>query len=153
MLGIRTRTTLTTQDEGRVLAKAALRAADHLGVKAKTLGSVIGFSEPSVSRLKRGEFLLERETEPFELAVLFVRLYRSLDAIVGGDETVGSGLASQREHGPGRQAHRKDPDRHRPRRMPSPIWTPDALRSEALCRYEDRHRAGELFEHNTASRP
>ena len=88
MLGMQTQTTLTTQDEGRVLAKAALRAADHLGVKAKTLGSVIGLSEPTVSRLKRGEFLLERGTKPFELAVLFVRLYRSLDAIVGGDETV-----------------------------------------------------------------
>jgi uncharacterized protein (DUF2384 family) len=25
---------------------------------------------------------------PFELAVLFIRLYRSLDAIVGGDEAV-----------------------------------------------------------------
>ena len=32
--------------------------------------------------------MLERGTKPFELAVLLVRLYRSLDAIVAGDENV-----------------------------------------------------------------
>ncbi|MBB3774033.1 hypothetical protein FHS55_004683 [Angulomicrobium tetraedrale] len=74
--------------EGAVVAKAALRAADHLGVSARTLGSVIGLSEPTVSRMKRGTFSLDRGTKPFELALLFVRLFRSLDAIVGGDETV-----------------------------------------------------------------
>ena len=31
---------------------------------------------------------LEQGSKPFELAVLFVRLFRSLDAITGGDETV-----------------------------------------------------------------
>ena len=74
--------------EGPVLGKAVLKAADLLGLTARVLGTVIGVSEPTVSRLKRGEFTLERGTKPFELAVLFVRLYRSLDAIVGGDETV-----------------------------------------------------------------
>lgn len=74
--------------EGAVVAKAVLRAADHLGVSARMLGSVIGLSEPTVSRMKRGTFSLDRGTKPFELALLFVRLFRSLDAIVGGDETV-----------------------------------------------------------------
>ncbi|HEY7383416.1 MAG TPA: MbcA/ParS/Xre antitoxin family protein [Beijerinckiaceae bacterium] len=74
--------------EGPVLGKAVLKAADHLGLTARVLGTVVGLSEPTVSRLKRGDFTLERGTKPFELAVLFVRLYRSLDAIVGGDEGV-----------------------------------------------------------------
>lgn len=77
-----------TPAEGPVLGKAVLRAAERLGLTARTLGTVVGLSEPTVSRLKRGEFTLERGTKPFELAVLFVRLYRSLDAIVGGDESV-----------------------------------------------------------------
>jgi hypothetical protein len=77
-----------TPSEGLVLAKAVLRAADRLGLTARVLGAVVGLSEPTVSRLKRGEFTLDRGTKPFELAVLFVRLYRSLDAIVGGDFTV-----------------------------------------------------------------
>jgi hypothetical protein len=75
-------------EEGRVLSKAALRAADQLGITAKMLAGVIGVSEPTVSRMRRNEYALERGTKQFELAVLFLRLYRSLDAIVGGDETV-----------------------------------------------------------------
>jgi len=78
----------STPAEGPVLAKAVLRAAERLGLTARVLGAIVGLSEPTVSRLKKGEFDLERGTKPFELAVLLVRLYRSLDAIVGGDDTV-----------------------------------------------------------------
>lgn len=78
----------TAAAEGPVLGKALVRASDRLDLTARILGAVIGLSEPTVSRLKRGEFNLERGTKPFELAVLLVRFYRSLDAIVGGDEAV-----------------------------------------------------------------
>jgi hypothetical protein len=74
--------------ENAVLTKATLRAADLLDITARMLASVIGVSEATVSRMRRDEFLLERGTKPFELAVLFVRLFRSLDAIVGGDAAV-----------------------------------------------------------------
>ena len=74
--------------EGVVLTKAAVNAADRLGLTARILSAVIGVSEATVSRLKRQDVLLERGTKPFELAVLLVRLFRSLDAIAGGDETV-----------------------------------------------------------------
>lgn len=71
-----------------VLTKAVVRAADKLGVKAKLLASVLGVSETTLSRMKKGDFVLEAGTKPFELGVLFVRLFRSLDAVVGGDEAV-----------------------------------------------------------------
>lgn len=74
--------------EAAVVAKAALAAAERLGVNARTLAAILGLSEATVSRLKSGAAQLERSGKPFELAVLFVRLYRSLDAIVGGDEAV-----------------------------------------------------------------
>lgn len=77
-----------TATENAVITKATLRAADLLDITARTLALVIGVSEATVSRMRKQEFLLERGTKPFELAVLFVRLFRSLDAIVGGDETV-----------------------------------------------------------------
>ncbi|MDG4907770.1 MULTISPECIES: MbcA/ParS/Xre antitoxin family protein [unclassified Mesorhizobium] len=77
-----------TAAENAVITKATLRAADLLEITARTLALVIGVSEATVSRMRKQEFLLERGTKPFELAVLFVRLFRSLDAIVGGDETV-----------------------------------------------------------------
>ena len=75
-------------EAGAVITKAAIRAADQLGVTARILATVIGVSEATVSRMKRGEFGLEPGTKPFELAVLFVRLFRSLDAITGGDDKV-----------------------------------------------------------------
>jgi len=77
-----------TAAENAVVTNATLRAADLLDITARTLALVIGVSEATVSRMRKQEFVLERGTKPFELAVLFVRLFRSLDAIVGGDETV-----------------------------------------------------------------
>ena len=77
-----------TVDHAAVLTKATLRAAIHLGLTNKLLATVIGVSEATVSRMRSGGYLLQRGQKPFELAVLFVRLYRSLDAIVGGDDAV-----------------------------------------------------------------
>ncbi|ALA20116.1 MULTISPECIES: antitoxin Xre/MbcA/ParS toxin-binding domain-containing protein [Chelatococcus] len=75
-------------DPGTVLTKALLRAADRLDITARALAGIVGLSEATVSRMKRGDYVLETGTKSFELSVLFVRLFRSLDAIVGGDETV-----------------------------------------------------------------
>ena len=68
-----------------VATKAALRAASLLGVSNKALARVIGLSEASVSRMRAGTYTLTPGDKPFELALLFVRLFRSLDAIVHGD--------------------------------------------------------------------
>lgn len=73
---------------GAVLTKAALRAADRLGLSGRQLADIVGVSEATVSRWKRGESLLEPGSKPFELAALLVRAFRSLDAITGGDEAV-----------------------------------------------------------------
>jgi len=43
-------------------------------------------SEATVSRMRSGAYTLQRGQKSFELAILFVRFYRSLDAIVGGDQ-------------------------------------------------------------------
>jgi len=75
-------------DAGRVITKAALSAAQRLGINSRTLGLVLGLSEPTVSRMKSGEYLLATGSKAYELAVLLVRMFRSLDAITGGDEKV-----------------------------------------------------------------
>ncbi|MGU3495612.1 antitoxin Xre/MbcA/ParS toxin-binding domain-containing protein [Xanthobacteraceae bacterium A53D] len=72
-------------EAGTVITKAVLRAADHLGLTARLLAEVIGVSEATVSRMRKAGFVLEAGSKPFELAVLLVRLFRGLDAIVGGD--------------------------------------------------------------------
>ena len=69
-----------------VVTKAVLRAADKLGVSNRDLAKTVGLSEASVSRMGKGTFALAQEGKAFELGLLFVRLFRSLDAIVGGDE-------------------------------------------------------------------
>jgi hypothetical protein len=77
-------------DQASVVTKAALRAASHLGLTNKILANVIGLSDATVSRMRAGQYELQADQKPFELALLFVRLYRSLDAIVGGDDAVAS---------------------------------------------------------------
>jgi Protein of unknown function (DUF2384) len=72
-------------DPAPVLAKAVLAAATRLGLRNKQLAAVIGSSEASVSRLQHGRGL-DPESKEGELALLFLRVYRSLDALVGGDD-------------------------------------------------------------------
>src|SRR4249920_508040 len=74
--------------EGAVMTKAVLRAAARLGVSNKALASIIGLSEASVSRMGSGTYMLAPGDKAFDLAVLFVRLFRARDAIVHGDEAV-----------------------------------------------------------------
>ncbi len=79
---------ISAASEATVLTKAVLRAAQHLGMTNKSLATVIGVSEATVSRMRSGDYTLQRGQKPFELAILFLRFYRSLDAIVGGDQEV-----------------------------------------------------------------
>jgi hypothetical protein len=74
--------------DAAVVTTATLRAATLLGLSNKLLARIVGVSEASVSRMGSGAFQLVPGEKPFELAVLFIRLYRSLDALVDGDETV-----------------------------------------------------------------
>ena len=75
-------------DRGALLTKAVVKAAAKLDITARQLASVLGLSETTLSRMKKGKFVLQADTKAYELGVLFVRLFRSLDAILGGDETV-----------------------------------------------------------------
>lgn len=74
------------QQRANVLTKATVRAAERLGLPARKLALVLGVSEPSISRMKKGTFTVEDGSKSFELAAIFVRVFRSLDAITGGDE-------------------------------------------------------------------
>jgi len=75
-------------EESSVVTKATIRAADRLEIKANVLAKIVGVSEPTISRVRKGEYEFEPGQKPFELAVLFVRLYRSLDSLMGGDDIV-----------------------------------------------------------------
>jgi len=69
-----------------VLTKAFVRAGERLDVPRAVLARIVGRSEPTLSRMHSGTYRLEEGAKEWELALLFVRLYRSLDSIVGTDE-------------------------------------------------------------------
>jgi|SRR5581483_3612776 len=74
-------------EEAVVLTKAIVRASERLGLSQKALASIIGLSEPTISRMRKGEFVLERGNgKAFELAQLLVQVWDLLDRLVAGDE-------------------------------------------------------------------
>lgn len=73
-------------DPGLVLAKATARSAELLGLSGVALSRVIGVSEPTVSRVIHGVRPLHPDSKEGELAALLVRVFRSLDALVGNDD-------------------------------------------------------------------
>src|SRR3954470_7050370 len=85
-------------DAAAVLAKAVLNAAARFGLRSRQLAVILGSSEASVSRLQYGRGLDPAGKEG-ELALLFLRLFRSLDALVGGDDDKARAwLAGHNEH-------------------------------------------------------
>ena len=82
------RTQIQTEpvSEEAVVTRAVLRAAGRLSLSHKSVARILGLSEASVSRMGGGAYLLKPGDKSFDLALLFLRLFRSLDAIAGGDE-------------------------------------------------------------------
>jgi len=71
-----------------VLTKAVTRAAARLALTQRQLAETLGLSGPTASRLFSGKYRLSpARAKEWELAVLFVRLFRSLDALWGHEET------------------------------------------------------------------
>jgi len=62
-----------------VLAKAVVNAGRRLGLSQDQVGAIIGRDRTTFSRG------LDPESKPGELALLLIRAYRSLYALVGGD--------------------------------------------------------------------
>ena len=75
-------------DEASVLTKAVTRAAGLLGLTQRQVGETLGLSSPTASRLFTGKYRLSpTRAKEWELAILFVRLFRSLDALWGHEGT------------------------------------------------------------------
>lgn len=72
-------------DRSHVLGKATQRAAEALGLNGRELAKTVGFSEPTVSRILKGERGIDPASKEGELSLMLVRVFRSLDALVGAD--------------------------------------------------------------------
>jgi uncharacterized protein (DUF2384 family) len=78
-----------------VLGKAVARAADRLGISKSLLAKILGVSPPTVTRLYTGHYLLDSRRKEWDFALLFVRVFRSLDSIVGDEQTAQKWLVSE----------------------------------------------------------
>lgn len=73
-------------DRPQLLASAALRAANLLDVPQRTLADIVGVSASTISRAAQGGSGIDPDSKVGELAMLWVRVFRSLDAIVGSND-------------------------------------------------------------------
>lgn len=78
--------TAANERESRVLGEAVSRAAKFWKLSDQVLGNIIGISRTSALRLHDGDFKLKRGDPSFELGQYFVRVFRSLDSIMGSDD-------------------------------------------------------------------
>ncbi|HKO88798.1 MAG TPA: MbcA/ParS/Xre antitoxin family protein [Burkholderiales bacterium] len=86
----------TAEDPAATLSKAVRRAAGLLGFSQAAMADILGLSASSVSRLYAGNYCIQPERrKEWELALLFVRLFRSLDAILGHGEQARSWLKGE----------------------------------------------------------
>lgn len=69
----------------QVLTQAVLRASELLAVNQSRLAQILGLSQATVSRMAHGGYRLDEQKKEWELGALFVRLFRSLDAVTGSD--------------------------------------------------------------------
>ena len=69
-----------------VIAKALVRASRRLGLSQAEVAGVLGTSAASVSRTFGGERPIAPDSAEGRHALLFLRVFRSLDTLVGGDE-------------------------------------------------------------------
>ena len=70
-----------------IVSKALLEAARRLQLTNAELAKIVGISESKLSRMSKENAVVSKSSKEFDLALLFIRLYRSLDAITGGAST------------------------------------------------------------------
>jgi uncharacterized protein (DUF2384 family) len=85
---------VVTSDPASVLTKAVARAAERLGISRAVLAKILGVSPPTVTRLYNGTYQFDERRKEWELALLFLRVFRSLDSIVGDEHTARQWLNS-----------------------------------------------------------
>jgi len=69
-----------------VLTAAVLRACALLEITQSCLAQILGLSPSTVSRMANGSYTLDEQKKEWELGALFVRLFRSLDAVIGSND-------------------------------------------------------------------
>ena len=72
------------QNKQLVLTRAVVNTANYLDLPKGRLAHILGVSSATVTRLYANSYQLSPDKKEWDFAVLLVRLFRSLDSIVGG---------------------------------------------------------------------
>jgi transcriptional regulator with XRE-family HTH domain len=83
----------------RVLTGAVLRASALLEITQSGLAQILGLSPSTVSRMANGTYTLDAQKKEWELGALFVRLFRSLDALIGSNDAAARGWLNGQNQG------------------------------------------------------
>ena len=94
-MSVVTKQTTKKPEAAAVLSKAVARAAERLDISKTMLAKVLGVSPPTITRLYSVDYQLAQERKEWDFALLFVRVFRSLDSIVGDEATARKWLASE----------------------------------------------------------
>lgn len=73
------------QSDAELVTEAYIQAGRELGLNLKQMASVIGVSEPAMKNYSRGAATISSPKSQ-ELSLGFIRAYRALFAILGGDQ-------------------------------------------------------------------
>jgi len=114
------------ESDDKLLTSAISKIAAFWGLSNVKLSSVLGLSEATISRLRSGKTFLDPASKSFEAGQFLLRLFRSLDALMGSDDDAAkSWLAS----------HNLDLEAR-------PIDLIDSFKGLlTVCDYVDAHRA------------
>lgn len=80
-----------TRERAGALSAAVTRVADFWGFSNAKLAAILGLSPATVSRLRAGSTLLDPASKSFEAGQFLLRLFRSLDALLGSDDAAAKG--------------------------------------------------------------
>ena len=73
-------------DDGILVAEAVRRIGEYWHLSNEALGEILGLSSATISRLRNGAWHFQTGSKSFELAQYLMRLFRSLDSIMGSDD-------------------------------------------------------------------
>ena len=72
-----------TQSKEEILSKALLRAADLWQISDNDISRIVGTSPSTLSRIRNHKSFIKPESKEGEMALLFIRAFRSLGAFLG----------------------------------------------------------------------
>jgi hypothetical protein len=77
---------IKNSDKKIILRKALIRMAEYLCLSRRELCCILGLSEASLSRLYDEKRYIDPSSKEGEIAIILLRLYRSLDVLFGGNQ-------------------------------------------------------------------